>query len=56
MPETTFASKKGTLKDQLSGVKMFFRTLQKERDFKRAEEQRNAQIRKQRVGKPKVKQ
>lgn len=56
MPETTYAPKKGTLRDQLYGVKTFFRTLQKERDFQRAEEQRNAQIRRQHVGKPKVKQ
>lgn len=56
MPEV-YTPRKGTsLKDQLLGVKSFFRTRQREEDVRRAEKQREAQLRRQRVGKPKVKQ
>lgn len=43
--ETAFIPKKGTLRDQLAGVKTFFRTLQQERDWQRAEAQRMRELR-----------
>lgn len=56
MPETYQPKKGASLKDQLLGVKSFFRTRQREEDIRRAEKQRESQLRRQRVGKAKIKQ